>query len=122
MTLFRAIPISVHAALEVIAAPLLMVGPVLLGFSFETTVFGVVLGVLLFGLALSTEGDGRDGRAVPLSAHAAFDYLLAVATITVGVVTALFTNETAASVFFIGVGLAQVALTASTRFSSPARA
>jgi hypothetical protein len=119
MTLFRAIPISVHAALEAIAAPLLMVGPVLLGFSFETTVFGVVLGVLLFGLALSTEGAGR---TVPLSAHAAFDYLLAIATITVGVVTALFTTETAAAVFFTGVGLAQVALTASTRFSSPARA
>jgi hypothetical protein len=110
----RSIPLAVHAAIEVFAAPAIMVAPFLLGFGQAATVVAVTIGALLLGLALQAEGPRR---TVPLSAHAGFDYLLAIAAAIAGLVIGLATSEWYAAVFLVGVGAAQVALTASTRFS-----
>jgi hypothetical protein len=110
----RAISVGVHSAIEVFAAPAIMVAPFVLGFGQAATVISVTLGVLLFGLALQTEGPNR---TVPLSAHAGFDYVLATAAAIAGLVIGLATGEWYAAVFLVGVGAAQVGLTASTRFS-----
>jgi hypothetical protein len=110
----RSIPLAVHAAIEVFAAPAIMVAPFLLGFGQAATVVAVTIGALLLGLALQAEGPRR---TVPLSAHAGFDYLLAIAAAIAGLVIGLATSESYAAVFLVGVGAAQVALTASTRFS-----
>ena len=138
MTLFRAIPIHVHAALEVAAAPLLMVAPFALGFTplagALSIALGVLLlgqkalektwatgdrpvGVLLLGLATSVDGDAQRGN-VPLSAHAGLDYTLAAATIAVGLVAGI-AGDYVATVFLVGFGSAHMVLTASTRFSRP---
>jgi hypothetical protein len=110
----RSIPLAVHAAIEVFAAPAIMVAPFLLDFGQAATVVAVTIGALLLGLALQAEGPRR---TVPLSAHAGFDYLLATAAAIAGLVIGLATSEWYAAVFLVGVGAAQVALTASTRFS-----
>lgn len=110
----RSIPLAVHAAIEVFAAPAIMVAPFLLDFGQAATVVAVTIGALLLGLALQAEGPRR---TVPLSAHAGFDYLLAIAAAIAGLVIGLATGEWYAAVFLVGVGAAQVALTASTRFS-----
>jgi hypothetical protein len=110
----RSIPLAVHAAIEVFAAPAITVAPFLLGFGQAATVVAVTIGALLLGLALQAEGPRR---TVPLSAHAGFDYLLAIAAAIAGLVIGLATSEWYAAVFLVGVGAAQVALTASTRFS-----
>jgi hypothetical protein len=110
----RSIPLAVHAAIEVFAAPAIMVAPFLLGFGQAATVVAGTIGALLLGLALQAEGPRR---TVPLSAHAGFDYLLAIAAAIAGLVIGLATSEWYAAVFLVGVGAAQVALTASTRFS-----
>ena len=110
----RSIPLPVHAAIEVFAAPAIMVAPFLLDFGQAATVVAVTIGALLLGLALQAEGPRR---TVPLSAHAGFDYLLAIAAAIAGLVIGLATGEWYAAVFLVGVGAAQVALTASTRFS-----
>jgi hypothetical protein len=117
MTLFRAIPIHVHAALEVAAAPLLMVAPFALGFSHLAGALSIALGVLLLGLATSVYGDSERGN-VPLNAHAGLDYTLAVATMVAGVVAGI-AGDDVATVFLVGFGSAHMALTASTRFSRP---
>ena len=110
----RSIPLGVHAAIEVFAAPAIMVAPFLLDFGQAATVVAVTIGALLLGLALQAEGPHR---TVPLSAHAGFDYLLATAAAIAGLVIGLATSEWYAAVFLVGIGAAQVALTASTRFS-----
>ena len=51
MSAFRAIPIHVHAALEVAAAPLLIVAPFALGFASVAGALSIALGILLIGLA-----------------------------------------------------------------------
>jgi hypothetical protein len=108
------IPLSVHGAIEVIAAPAIMAAPFLLDFGQAATVVAVTLGALLLGLALQAEGPRR---TVPLSAHAGFDYLLATTAALSGLAVGLATGEWYAAIFLVGVGAAMVALTASTRFS-----
>jgi hypothetical protein len=117
MSAFRAIPIHVHAALEVAAAPLLIVAPFALGFGYVAGALSIALGVLLIGLAASVYGDTSRGN-VPLSAHAGLDYALAAATIGVGVIAGI-AGDYIATVFLVGFGSAHMALTASTRFSRP---
>jgi hypothetical protein len=110
----RGISLSVHSAIEVIAAPALMAAPFLLGFGQAATVITVLIGVLLMGLALQVEGPQR---TVPLSAHAGFDYVLAFTALVGGLAIGVATGEWYATVFLVGVGAAQVLLTASTRFT-----
>jgi hypothetical protein len=110
----RAIPVGVHGAIEVFAAPAIMVAPFLLGFGQAATVIAVTIGVLLLGLALQAESPSR---TVPLSAHAGFDYLLAATASIAGLAIGLASGEWYAAAFLVGVGIAQVGLTASTRFS-----
>jgi hypothetical protein len=117
MTLFRAVPIHVHAALEVIAAPLLIAAPFALGFSELAGAMSIGLGILLIGLATSVYGEGDRGN-LPLSAHAGLDYTLAAATIAAGVLAGV-AGDHVATVFLVGFGSAHLALTASTRFSRP---
>ena len=117
MSLSRAIPINVHAALEVAAAPLLMVAPFALGFDYLAGALSIGLGVLLIGLATSVYGDTSRG-SLPLSAHAGSDYTLAATTIAAGVVAGIG-GDYIATVFLVGFGFAHMALTASTRFSRP---
>jgi hypothetical protein len=117
MSAFRAIPIHVHAALEVAAAPLLIVAPFALGFGYVAGALSIALGISLLGLAVSIYGDGDRGN-VPLSAHAGLDYILAAATIAVGILAGI-AGDYIATVFLVGFGSAHLALTASTRFSRP---
>ena len=117
MSLFRAVPIYVHAALEVVAAPLLIAAPFALGFSDLAGALSIALGVLLIGLAVSVYDEGDRG-SLPLSAHAGLDYTLAAATVAVGIVAGIG-GDYIATAFLVGFGSAHMALTASTRFSRP---
>jgi len=113
------IPLSLHAAIESIAAPALMAAPFVLGFGRGAGVVAFVIGALLLGLALQVAGPGR---TVPLSAHAGFDYGLALVAVVAGLVVGVATGDWSAGVFLVGFGALQTALTASTRFSVPAGA
>lgn len=116
VSLFRYIPLSLHGGIETIAAPLIMAGPLLLGLDQAAVVAGLLLGATLLGLSLSLFSERR---VVPLTAHAQFDYMLAVAAMILGVGIGIGTGDAGATVFLVGVGAAQMALTASTRFSVP---
>ena len=114
MTLFRTVPLAIHGVAEIVAAPVLIAAPFLLGFGYAAGAASIALGALLMGLALSTHGEIR---TIPLSAHAGFDYLIAGLAIIVGLLLALGETPVIATVFLVGFGAAHLALTASTRFS-----
>jgi hypothetical protein len=116
MSLTRGIPVSVHGAIEAFIAPAIMVAPFLLGFGPLATVAAVAFGALLLTIAFQAEAPQR---SLPLSAQAGFEYLLATAAIALGLGLGLAGYPVSESVFLVGVGAAQVALTAVTRFSSP---
>jgi hypothetical protein len=115
MSISRAIPLTLHGAAEMFAAPAIMFVPLLLGLGTTASVIAFVIGAVLLGHALSLFGARRP---IPLSAHAEFDYVLAAAAILSGLGVAVAGNGLAA-IFLVGVGAAQMALTASTRFSVP---
>ena len=98
-----------------VAAPAIMAAPLLLGFG-EAAIAGFAIGALLLGLAVQAPGPRR---TVPISAHAGVDYMLAAVAASPASRSGLATGEWAAGIFLVGVGAAQVALTASTRFSVP---
>ena len=110
----RGLSVSVHSAIEVIAAPAVMAAPFLLGFGTAPMVICVIIGAVLLGLALQVESPQR---TVPLSAHAGFDYTLAFVAALGGVAVGIATSEWNSAVFLVGVGAAMALLTASTRFS-----
>ncbi len=116
MTLFRRIPLSLHAGLEMLAAPAIMVAPFLLGFEQEATIISVLVGASLLGLALQVPGPQR---SIPLAAHAGFDYALAAFALLGGLGVGFATGAWVPAAFLVGIGSAQVALTAATRFSAP---
>jgi hypothetical protein len=118
MSVTRAIPIHVHSALEVVAAPALLAAPFVFGFSVGAGAVSIALGILLTGLALSIYGEG-DRAQVPLQAHAGFDYLIAAVTIALGIAVGFAAGDFAAGVFMVGFGSAHLALTASTRYTRP---
>ena len=115
MTLTRGISLSAHSAIETLAAPVVMVVPFVLGFSPVATAITVALGALLLTIALQVE---HPRRTVPLSAHAGFDYVLAVVAVSAGLGFALATGAWAESVFLVGLGVAQAALATFTRFTA----
>ena len=112
----RAIPLYVHGAIEVVAAPLLVVAPFVLGFGPAAGAISIAIGVVLLGLAVSIH-DERG--AIPLSAHAELDYTIALTTIVAGIVLGIVTGNALITAFMVGFGSLHMALTASTRFSRP---
>jgi hypothetical protein len=100
--------------IEIVAAAALIAAPFLLGFGNATGAASLTLGVTLMGLALATH---TDTRTLPLSAHAAFDYLLGALMLIAGVVLGIGGGEAVATAFLAGFGAAHLALTASTRFT-----
>jgi hypothetical protein len=116
---FRGIPIDVHGAIEVAAAPLLLVAPFALGFGLVAGSLSIALGALVIGLALSVYGHQGERGHLSLSAHAGFDRVLAAVTIGIGLAVGIFGGDIPAAIFMVGFGSAHLALTVSTRYSRP---
>lgn len=116
MTAFRFIPLSLHAAVEAVAAPLIMAAPFLLGFEPAAAIATVAFGALLLGLTMWTQSEEN---GLPLTTHAAMDYGFAFGMILAGLLLGLAKGDLAATLFLVGAGAAHTALTASTRFSLP---
>ena len=98
------------------AAPLLVIAPFVLGFGPAAGAVSIALGVVLLGLAVSIQDDRG---AIPLSAHAEFDYTIALTTMVAGIVLGIITGNPIVTIFMVGFGSLHMALTASTRFSRP---
>ena len=77
----RGVPLTLHTALEIVAAPAIMAAPFLLGFGQAAGVLTFALGAVLLGHAIQLEAPRR---TLPLSAHAGIDYALAAAAAGAG--------------------------------------
>lgn len=111
MFVLRPISLPAHGAIELLAGVLALVAPFALGFTPAGTVVSVLVGVIAIGLALDATEPQR------VSAHQSFDYGLAFGAIVVALPLALTGSGTAA-LFLAGLGLAQLALNAGTRYSA----
>ena len=108
----------VHAVLETILAPVLIVAPFAFGFSAPALVASVVLGTLLMGTALSTGASlaGQEG-GLRVSAHASLDLGLALAAAVCSFAFG-FTLDPVAGLFFGAVAILLSFLATTTRYST----
>ena len=113
MTALRHISLPVHGAIEMLGGLALMAAPFVLGFGLAATVFGIVLGVLVVGLALQSVDDGRPTR---YGAHRDADLGLSIGLGGAAVVVGL-TGDAAAAVFFAAMALAGLVLNQLTRYT-----
>ena len=111
----RPIEISVHNALVLATAPLLMIVPYLLTFSPGIGYLTFLLGAALMGLALTA---ASPNRSLSLHTVASFDWAIGIAIFSIGVLAGITGQDTLTTIFLVGFGSAHLALTASTRYSA----
>jgi hypothetical protein len=113
MTALRPISLPLHGAFELLLGLLALVAPFALGFSLSGAVVSILIGVCAVGLAL----DATQTRRV--TTHHAFDYGIALAAVVIALPLAI-AGDAAASLALGALGLAQLGLNASTRYSARA--
>jgi hypothetical protein len=110
------IPRFVHGMIEYVAAVLLFAAPFALSFdSGAATAVSIIAGVVVLVVAAATDGPTSLVNQIPLSAHVALDYVLAIVLIAMPFIAG-FSDETAPTVFFIAIGVFHLLLTIGTRF------
>ena len=110
------IPYFAHGLIEYGAGVLFIAAPFLFGFDSDAAVLlSVAVGVVVIVAAASTEGPTSLVDQIPMPAHVALDYVLAILVIALPFV-ASFSDETAPTVFFLAVGVAHLLITIGTRF------
>jgi len=112
MTLTRLISLPTHGALELLAGMAILAAPFVLGFAGAATVIAVCLGALVVGLALAA---ATDDRGLPVMAHAAFDWALALALFAAALLVA-WDGDKAAGIVFGAAAATQLLLVATTRY------
>lgn len=110
------IPRFVHGAIEYLAGALLIVSGFLLDFDSSAAVAAsIILGVLVLAIAASTDGPSSLINSIPISVHVLLDYALAAILVASPFLFG-FSDEPAATAFFIALGVAHLLITIGTRF------
>ena len=110
----------VHGAIEYVVGVLLIAAPFLFAFEADAAVaLSIVAGVVLIGVAASTEGAGSLIDSIPIPIHLLFDFALAAVLIASPFLFA-FSDESAPTALFLIIGVAHLLVTIATRFK-PAR-
>ena len=118
----RLIPLPVHSALEVALGTAVMAAPFVFGLGAASLVTGFVVGAVIVGLGISSaSGSAGERGAISVSAHAAYDGGIAIGLIGAGIMLGI-AGDLGGLLLLTGAGVLQTALTATTRYSAPARA
>src|SRR5437763_4551131 len=116
MTALRLISLPTHAVLELALGVLVMAAPFVLGFGPAGLVVSALLGAIVVGLALSA---APDGGGAAISAHFAFDRVVAIGLVA-GAVALALSDDAPAAIFLAGAAIAQTALNLTTRYTARA--
>jgi hypothetical protein len=110
------VPAFVHGVVEYAAGILLIAAPFLLSFDEDAaTAASIAAGVLVLIVAASTAMSTGLIKSIPVHAHVVLDYVLAIALIAAPFVLG-FSDDGAATPFFIALGVVHLLLTIATRF------
>jgi hypothetical protein len=113
MTAFRLVPLHLHGALELLVGLALMVVPFALGLSSAALVAGLLVGVIVAGLAVRAAiGDDFD-----VAAHYAYDIALVIGLLA-GAIALAAVGDGPAAVLFAGAAILALALNVTTRYSA----
>jgi hypothetical protein len=115
MILHRPLTLHTHNAILIAASPLLMIVPFVLSADPGIGFLTFFIGAFLLGVALTSTSPRRP---VPLSAHRGLELALGISLILVGISGALIDGASAVTIFLVGFGAAQIALTTATRYTA----
>jgi len=110
------VPLSIHVLAEYVAGVLTIVAPFL--FSFDAAaadIVAVLVGVGILILAVLTDAPTGIARTLPVASHVVLDYVLALFLIVAPFVFS-FTEDDAATAYFIALGVAYALLAVLTRY------
>lgn len=109
-------PASVHGLAEYVVGGLFIALPLLLGYdSGAATAVSIVIGVLLIGIAASTDWGMSLNNSIPKPVHFAIDWVIAGLLIASPFLFG-FSGEDTPTAIFIGAGVVHLLLTIGTRF------
>lgn len=110
------IPLFIHGVIEYIAGVVFIVAPFVLKFDSGTAkAVSIVFGILILGVAASTDGPTGLSRSIPIKGHVVLDFVVAVALVASPFLFS-FSGEGKATAFFIALGIIHLLLTIATRF------
>jgi len=110
------VPAFLHGVVEYVAGILFIAAPFLFSFDDDTaTAVAIVAGVLILIVAATTAMSTGLIKSIPVRAHVALDYLLAILLIAAPFLFG-FSDDGAATAFFIVLGVLHLLLTIATRF------
>jgi SPW repeat len=114
------VTLSMHVLIEYGVAVLTLLAPFL--FSFDSTtakLVSVLVGAGILVLAVVTDAPTGIARTLPVASHVVLDYVLALFVIVAPFVFGFSDDDTAATAYFIVLGVAYVLLAVLTRYRGP---
>src|SRR3954469_19235162 len=113
-------PAFLHGIYEYLAGALFIALPLLLGYdSGAAKAVSIIIGVLLIGVAASTDWTLSLNNQIPKPAHFALDWVLAGVLIASPFLFG-FSDESTPTAIFIAAGVLHILLTIGTRFGAKA--
>ena len=110
------VPAFLHGLVEYVAGILFIAAPFLFSFDDDTaTAVAIVAGVLILVVAATTAMSTGLIKSIPVRAHVVLDYVLAILLIAAPFLFG-FSDDGAATAFFIVLGVLHLLLTIATRF------
>jgi hypothetical protein len=114
------VPLTVHGIVEYAVGVLAVAAPFLFNFdSHGATVLSALLGAGILVLAVTTASPTGIVRNLPIASHVVLDYVLSLFLI-VAPFLFKFTDDGAATAFFLIVGIGFLLMTVTTRYRKPA--
>jgi hypothetical protein len=116
------VPLAVHGLVEYGIGALSIVAPFLFSFDSDVAqVISILLGAGIIVMAFSTDSPTGLTRNLPIASHVVLDYVLSLLLVVSPFIFG-FTDDGAATAYFIVVGVGFILLTIATRYHAPAGA
>jgi hypothetical protein len=115
----NSVPLFIHGLVEYGVGALSIVAPFLFSFDSDAaTVISILLGAAIIVLGFVTEAPTGVSRTLPIASHVVLDYVVSLLAIVSPFVFG-FTDDGAATVYFIVIGVGFLLLTIATRYRKP---
>jgi hypothetical protein len=116
----NSIPLAVHVLLEYGAGILTILAPFLLSFDDDAAkIVAVLIGAGIIVLAVVSDAPTGLARTLPAASHVVIDYVLGLLLIVAPFVFGFSGDDTAATAYFLALGVAYVVLAVLTRYRGP---
>jgi hypothetical protein len=116
----NSIPLAVHVLLEYGVGILTILSPFLLSFDDDAAkIVAVLIGAGIIVLAVVSDAPTGLARTLPTASHVVIDYVLGLLMIVVPFVFGFAGDDTAATAYFLVLGVGYVVLAVLTRYRGP---